>query len=102
MDVKKATAINADHIRLLEPDDFRDRLVPYLQAAEVLPESPTDAQLAILNEAAPLVQTRMKLLGEAPDLLAFLFTSDDDLVMAEDGLKTLKDSAVLLMAVILD
>ncbi|WP_167197581.1 glutamate--tRNA ligase [Brevibacterium pigmentatum] len=97
-DVKKATAINADHIRLLELGDFRDRLVPYLQAAEVLPESPTEAQLRILDEAAPLVQTRMKLLGEAPDLLAFLFTSDDDLVMAEDGLKTLKDSAPDVLA----
>ncbi|MCU4297714.1 glutamate--tRNA ligase [Brevibacterium permense] len=97
-DVKKATAINADHIRLLDPDDFRDRLVPYLQAAEVLPESPKEAQLQILDEAAPLVQTRMKLLGEAPDLLAFLFTSDDDLVMAEDGLKTLKDSAPEVLA----
>ncbi len=97
-DVKKAAAINADHIRLLEPSDFRDRLVPYLQAAEVLPESPTDAQLAILDQAAPLVQTRMKLLGEAPDLLAFLFTSDADLAMAEDGLKTLKDSAPEVLA----
>ena len=97
-DVKKATAINADHIRLLELGDFRDRLVPYLQAAEVLPESPTDAQLEILDQAAPLVQTRMKLLGEAPDLLAFLFTSDADLVMAEDGLKTLKDSAPEVLA----
>ncbi|WGP05040.1 glutamate--tRNA ligase [Bacillus subtilis] len=97
-DVKKATAINADHIRLLELGDFRDRLVPYLQAAEVLPESPTEAQLRILDEAAPLVQTRMKLLGEAPDLLAFLFTSDADLVMAEDGLKTLKDSAPEVLA----
>ncbi|MBR7503028.1 glutamate--tRNA ligase, partial [Mycobacterium tuberculosis] len=62
-DIKKATAINADHIRMLAPDDFRDRLIPYLQAAEVLPAEPTDAQLAILDQAAPLVQTRMNLLG---------------------------------------
>ncbi len=32
-DVKKAEAINGDHIRRLEADDFRNRLVPYLQAA---------------------------------------------------------------------
>src|SRR5699024_3306533 len=69
-DVKKATAINADHIRLLELDDFRDRLVPYLQAAEVLPAEPTDAQLAVLDQAAPLVQPRLRRPGEAPDLLA--------------------------------
>ena len=101
-DVKKATAINADHIRLLEVEDFRDRLVPYLQAAEVLPETPSDAQLAILDQAAPLVQTRMNLLGEAPDLLAFLFTPDAELTMAEDGLKTLKDSAPEVLAAAID
>ncbi|SIH00441.1 glutamyl-tRNA synthetase [Mycobacteroides abscessus subsp. abscessus] len=97
-DIKKATAINADHIRMLAPDDFRDRLIPYLQAAEVLPAEPTDAQLAILDQAAPLVQTRMNLLGEAPDLLAFLFTPDAELTMSEDGLKTLKDSAPEVLA----
>ncbi|MDK7749730.1 glutamate--tRNA ligase [Brevibacterium sp. UMB10442] len=92
-DVKKATAINADHIRMLNVDDFAQRLVPYLQAAEVLPQEPTAEQLAVLKEAAPLVQTRMNLLSEAPDLLRFLFVSDDNFEFYEDGLKTLKDTA---------
>ena len=51
-DVKKATAINADHIRMLEPQDFRDRLVPYLQAGGVLGETLTQRQEQILDEAA--------------------------------------------------
>ncbi|PMD05663.1 glutamate--tRNA ligase [Brevibacterium paucivorans] len=92
-DVKKATAINADHIRMLDVDDFAQRLVPYLQAAEVLPQEPSDEQLAVLKEAAPLVQTRMNLLSEVPDLLRFLFVSDDHFEFYEDGLKTLKDTA---------
>ncbi|MDR1861824.1 MAG: glutamate--tRNA ligase [Candidatus Ancillula sp.] len=32
-DLKKCTAINADHIRMLEPDDFKRRLVPYLHGS---------------------------------------------------------------------
>lgn len=92
-DVKKATAINADHIRMLDVEDFAQRLVPYLQAAEVLPQEPSDEQLAVLKEAAPLVQTRMNLLSEAPDLLRFLFVSDNNFEFYEDGLKTLKDTA---------
>ncbi|GAA1194252.1 glutamate--tRNA ligase [Brevibacterium paucivorans] len=92
-DVKKATAINADHIRMLDVEDFAQRLVPYLQAAEVLPQEPSDEQLAVLKDAAPLVQTRMNLLSEAPDLLRFLFVSDDNFEFYEDGLKTLKDTA---------
>ena len=35
-DPVKCEAINAEHIRLLEPQDFRDRLVPYL--ADVYPD----------------------------------------------------------------
>src|SRR5690606_3402899 len=32
-DLKKAEAINAAHLRLLAPEDFRARLVPYLHAS---------------------------------------------------------------------
>src|SRR5665647_256285 len=35
-DLKKAEAINAAHLRLLAPEDFRDRLVPYLHAARLV------------------------------------------------------------------
>ena len=34
-DLRKAEAINAEHLRRLAPEDFRERLVPYLQAADV-------------------------------------------------------------------
>lgn len=72
-DLVKATAINGDHIRLLEPDDFAARLVPYLHAAGLMAAEPSADVLASLAAAAPLVQTRMALLGEAPGLLGFLF-----------------------------
>ncbi|GAA1997215.1 glutamate--tRNA ligase [Brevibacterium samyangense] len=92
-DLKKAQAINADHIRMLDTADFTARMVPYLQNAGVLGEEITEAQRTVLDAAAPLVQTRMKVLGEAPELLAFLFTTDADLELTADGLGTLKDSA---------
>ncbi|MFK4834455.1 glutamate--tRNA ligase [Microbacterium sp. ZW T2_14] len=73
-DQKKAESINGDHIRMLEPADFAERLVPYLSAAGLIDASPTPTQAAMLAAAAPLVQERMQLLGEAPALLGFLFT----------------------------
>jgi len=91
-DVKKAEAINGTHIRRLAPEDFRDRLLPYLRAAGVLGEELTPRQEEILTAAAPLVQERMQLLGEAPELLAFLFTADEDIVVAEDALKKLPEN----------
>jgi len=90
-DVKKAEAINGDHIRRLGADDFAERLVPYLSG--VLADPPTAEQHDLLVRAAPLVQERMALLGEAPGLLSFLFTSDDELAWEDDALKTLKDGS---------
>ncbi len=80
-DLVKATAINGDHIRLLEPDDFAARLVPYLHAAGLMEAEPSAEQLALLASAAPLVQTRMALLGEAPGLLGFLFVDPASFVL---------------------
>ena len=97
-DVKKATAINADHIRMLEPQDFRDRLVPYLQAGGVLGETLTQRQEQILDEAAPLVRTRMDLLGESVALLGFLFVDDAELVHDETAVSKLKESAPQVLA----
>jgi glutamyl-tRNA synthetase len=46
----------------------------------------SDADRELLHRAAPLVQERMQLLGEAPGLLAFLFTADDALEFDADAL----------------
>jgi len=96
-DHKKAEAINGDHIRLLAPEDFRSRLLPYL--SEFISDPATPEQLEVLTKAAPLVQERMQLLGEAPAMLGFLFTSDADLVVEHDALASLKgDTATVLAA----
>lgn len=92
-DQKKADAINADHIRLLQVEDFTARMIPYLQAGNVLTNNPSDEQLEILAAAAPLVQTRMNVLSEAPELLEFLFTPAEQITYAEDALKGLPENA---------
>lgn len=91
-DVKKAEAINGTHIRLLAPADFRARLVPYLQTAGLVGAELTARQEEILSEAAPLIQERVQLLGEAPEMLRFLFVADDDVAPAEDALKGLPEN----------
>ncbi|MGY5764834.1 glutamate--tRNA ligase [Brachybacterium sp. DNPG3] len=97
VDFKKATAINADHMRLLDPAEFTRRMVPYLQAAGLVDETPTAQQQAVLEAATPLVQPRMNLLGEAPDMLRFLFIADADLVVEDDALKKIGDDPVAVL-----
>jgi glutamyl-tRNA synthetase len=96
-DLKKAEAINAAHLRLLAPEDFRDRLVPYLHAARLLPVPGFDAllpgQQALLTSAAPFVQERMTLLGEAPGMLGFLFAPDDAVALEPEAVEALRDDA---------
>ncbi|RAX48518.1 glutamate--tRNA ligase [Arthrobacter sp. AQ5-05] len=91
-DIKKAEAINGTHVRMLEPEDFRARLVPYLQAQGLVGETLTDRQNEILAEAAPLVQERITLLGEAPEMLEFLFREDSSIEPAADALKGLPEN----------
>ena len=95
-DQKKAESINGDHIRMLEPDDFASRLVPYLVGAGVVSTPPTDVQREMLAKAAPLVQERMQMLGEAPGLLGFLFRDVE--TYDEDALKGLPANAAEVLA----
>jgi len=88
-DLKKAEAINGTHVRMLEPKVFRDRVAHYLREAGLVGEILTDREEEILTEAAPLVQERITLLGEAPEMLAFLFKADDAIDIADDARKGL-------------
>ncbi|MCK7637834.1 glutamate--tRNA ligase [Corynebacterium sp. P7202] len=91
-DQKKLEAINADHIRLLDPEDFRDRLRSYLEEYKGFPADYPADKFAF---AAEQVQTRIKTLGDAWDLLEFLVVSDDELELDEKAArKNLKDDAV--------
>jgi glutamyl-tRNA synthetase len=75
-DLKKAEAINATHLRALSVHDLTERMLPYLQAADLLPAEVADADRELLQRAAPLVHERMTTLAEAVDMLGFLFVDD--------------------------
>ena len=92
-DLKKAEAINAEHLRALEPGDFLDRTLPYLEKAGLIGSPASDQEREILAAVLPHVQPRVGLLGEVPDMVAFLFTADDELTITDDARSTIKDGA---------
>ncbi len=100
-DLKKAEAINAEHIRRLPVGDFVARLVPYLHrdgvlsAAEVRDLTPHEE--ATLALAAPLIQTRIQLLGEATAMLRFLFIADAEVVVEDDARAKLPENAAQIL-----
>ena len=97
-DLKKAESLNGDHIRLLDPADFAARVIPYLVAAGDVSEPLSEAQQAILEAAAPLVQERIALLGEAPGMLGFLFIGGDALLYQPDALASLPKNTREILA----
>ena len=101
-DQKKADAINADHIRMLPEEEFARRILPYLIAGGALPVEPSEEQLAIVRAAAPLVQTRVTVLGEVVGMMGFLFTTADALVIEQDALASLKDDAGEVLSASID
>ncbi|QCQ16253.1 glutamate--tRNA ligase [Microbacterium sp. RG1] len=90
-DQKKAESINGDHIRMLAPEDFATRILPYLRDAGIIGETLDDRERALIAAAAPLVQERVQLLGDVPGLLGFLFR--DDVEYADDALASLPTNA---------
>ncbi|MGI9210686.1 MAG: glutamate--tRNA ligase [Rhodococcus sp. (in: high G+C Gram-positive bacteria)] len=90
-DQKKADAINAEHIRMLEPADFSNRLKSFLVEHGHLA---ADVDDTVFGKAADLVQTRIVVLSDAWDLLKFLFVDESDFVLDEAAAaKNLKEEA---------
>lgn len=96
-DQKKCIAINAEQIRMLDGDDFRRRLVPFLHRDGLVLadsyEELTEHERTVLDAAAPLAQTRIQLLGESGPLMRFLFVAAEGIFYEDKALSKLKDSA---------
>jgi glutamyl-tRNA synthetase len=84
-DPKKCEAINATHIRLLEPADFANRLADFVAGRRPLDES----QRAAVVAAAPLVQERIHTLADGAALVDFLLSGDDFAVDEQAAAKQL-------------
>ncbi|KQR24367.1 glutamate--tRNA ligase [Agreia sp. Leaf335] len=97
-DLKKAESINGDHIRMLASVDFAARTIPYLVRDGILTEPLNDYQEQLLLKAAPLVQERMALLGDAPAMLGFLFVQGANLEYQPDALAGLPENAGLVLS----
>ncbi len=92
-DMKKCEAINASHVRMLSVDDLAQRVIPYLQAADLLGAEVTPLERETLSAAAPLIHERMTTLAEAVDMVGFLFVSDDAFTLDPDDAAKLLDPA---------
>ncbi|MFD7289160.1 glutamate--tRNA ligase [Streptomyces sp. NPDC059863] len=71
-DLKKAEAINADHIRLLDVKTFIEACGPWLKAPHA-PWAPESFDATAFEALAPLAQTRVTVLSDITANVDFLF-----------------------------
>ncbi|WP_405984654.1 glutamate--tRNA ligase [Streptomyces sp. NBC_00872] len=74
-DLKKAEAINADHIRLLDVKTFTEACGPWLKAPYA-PWPPESFDAAAFEALAPLAQTRLTVLSDITANVDFLFLAE--------------------------
>jgi glutamyl-tRNA synthetase len=100
-DLKKAEAINAAHMRMLDIDDMTHRVLPFLKAAGVVGDPISDIDSRLLELAMPLVAERINKLTEAVNMLGFLFVDEESFerdqadvekLLDEDGRKIVQAS----------
>jgi glutamyl-tRNA synthetase len=96
-DLNKAISINAEHIRMLDEDDFLRRSVPYIFREGIVSADEWDEltghEQEVLKASAPLVQPRVRLLGEVGGMVGSLLSDDEFLDPEPDARKQLKESA---------
>lgn len=88
-DMKKLEAINGDKIRALTLDEFLKWSIPFLTKAGVI--TGTDAEIALVKRALPIIQERIIKLDEIPAMLNFLFVKE--FKVEEASLSKVTDSA---------
>jgi len=77
---EKLTWMNGVYIRQLPPEDLTDRLLPFLERPEAqggLPDGvPRPLDRDYVRRIVPLIQDRLKLLGEGAELTRFFFVDE--------------------------
>jgi glutamyl-tRNA synthetase len=71
-DMKKLEAINGDKIRALKLEEFLKWSLPFLE--NII--SGSEADIALVKKALPIIQERIVKLNEIPAMLKFLFVKD--------------------------
>ena len=81
-DLDKLAWLNGHYVRELSEQDFAVRALPFLQRAGLVGDPASPPELAVLAGVVPLVQTRVVVLSELPDLVRFLFIPETSFVVA--------------------
>ena len=98
-DLDKLRWMNKEYLRAMSTDEFVAACAPWLEQAPWPPERFDEGAFTAL---APLVQERVDVLGEVPQMVAFLFLAEPDVDGASWEAVVADDSAPAVLAGALD
>ena len=75
-DLPKLNDLNGEYIRMMSIEQLADLILPRLQCAGYVSDSPTGEEREHLLAITALIQERMVVLGEAPDRVSFFYSDD--------------------------
>ena len=95
-DLKKLDWLNGEYIRVMSAEELAARIVEHLRFTGQWVD-PDPAKVELLRKATPLIQERLAVLSDALPKLAFLFTPDADLTVADDARASLPGNAAEIL-----
>ena len=101
-DLAKLNDLNGEYIRMLGVKELAEMILPRLQNAGYVSDSPSDSEREYLLAVTALIHDRMVVLSEAPDLVSFFYSDDFD--YEEKGIKKhlAKDSTPALLNAVIE
>lgn len=77
-DLPKLNDLNGEYIRMMSVEELADSILPWLQEAGYVGAEPTDDDRAYLLAVTALLQDRLVVLADAPDMASFFYRDDFD------------------------
>ncbi|MGI6296067.1 MAG: glutamate--tRNA ligase [Armatimonadota bacterium] len=75
-DLHKLNDLQGEYVRMLAVEALADMILPRLQQAGYISDSPSNDDIAYLRRVTALVQDRLVLLKEAPEMVAYFYTEE--------------------------
>ena len=75
-DLAKLNDLQGEYIRMMSVEDLAKLIVPRLQKAGYLGEEPTNEDMEYLHKVTALIQDRLVLLKDAPEMIAYFYSDE--------------------------
>jgi glutamyl/glutaminyl-tRNA synthetase len=101
-DLHKLNDLQGEYVRMKSVEDLARLILPWLQKAGYVSDEPSEDEWKYLLEVTALIQDRLILLKDAPDLVSYFYTDDFDYEKKGAKKHLAKDSTPALLKSVIE